>query len=70
LFLGTTILPAFFGMNLSSRLSDQDPYVFYAVREQGYGTRSRLPCNAMHSTYIGNAMAWRAMHIKLGCKHV
>jgi hypothetical protein len=30
--MGTTILPAFFGMNLSSGLSDQDPYFFYAVR--------------------------------------
>jgi hypothetical protein len=32
--MGTTILPAFFGMNLSSGLSDQDPYFFYAVRGQ------------------------------------
>jgi hypothetical protein len=31
LVMGITILPTCFGMNLSSGLSDQDPYFFYAV---------------------------------------
>jgi hypothetical protein len=30
--MATTILPAFFGMNLGSGLEESDPTVFYAVR--------------------------------------
>jgi hypothetical protein len=30
--MATTILPAFFGMNLGSGLEEADPTVFYAVR--------------------------------------
>jgi hypothetical protein len=37
--MGTTILPAFFGMNLSSGLSDTDPFFFYMVRATAAYTR-------------------------------
>jgi hypothetical protein len=47
--MGTTILPAFLGMNLSSGMSDQEPYFFYAVRfllcfglGSGHGFGSRV----------------------------